>query len=348
MVLLFLYLYVDPTSDSTTAKDRIAVINNIQNDVTDLWYYIKSNLKDSQRICDNKIGRKLDSQDSNCTFMLMDYRHKFKHRLDTIHNSVLNLKEITESDVLLNKSLVELDKIVQQRLQYLQNPINCSNARTLLCPISKPCGFGCQIHGVIHCFIVAYATKRMLVLDSQGWDYSRGGWEKYFHPLSNNCQDLTYGGQYRTVLTINNYNDYNIQHMRMDQLNLLALVNNKLNFLAPAIPNDIANVLKHNHEFPFVWWIGQFVKYIFKLQPDMEEYLSQRILEINYNKPVVAIHVRRSDKVISGEASRHEIEEYMSYVDEHYEQLETVRKVPQRRIYLSTDDPTVHGQLISK
>lgn len=53
-----------------------------------------------------------------------------------------------------------------------------------------------------------------------------------------------------------------------------------------------------------------------------------------------SVHVRRTDKV-GTEASYHGIEEYMSAVDEYYNQLELKEKVDKRRIYLATDDPKV-------
>ncbi len=35
--------------------------------------------------------------------------------------------------------------------------------------------------------MVAYATGRTLILESRGWRYNRGGWEKVFMPLSDTC-----------------------------------------------------------------------------------------------------------------------------------------------------------------
>ena len=69
-----------------------------------------------------------------------------------------------------------------------QNPTNCSTARRLYCNLKKPCGYGCQIHHLLYCFILAYGTERTLVLESYGWKYSQGGWEKVFKPLSDTCE----------------------------------------------------------------------------------------------------------------------------------------------------------------
>lgn len=52
------------------------------------------------------------------------------------------------------------------------------------------CGYGCQLHHVVYCFIVAYATQRTLILKSKGWRYARGGWEEVFEPVSKTCTSL--------------------------------------------------------------------------------------------------------------------------------------------------------------
>lgn len=55
------------------------------------------------------------------------------------------------------------------------------------CP--QGCGYGCQIHHVVYCLIVAYGSKRTLILKSRGWRYNKAGWEDVFHPLSDTCTD---------------------------------------------------------------------------------------------------------------------------------------------------------------
>lgn len=67
-----------------------------------------------------------------------------------------------------------LSNLVQKRLHYLQNPPDCSKARKLICKLNKGCGYGCQLHHVVYCFIMAYATERTLILQSKGWRYHKG------------------------------------------------------------------------------------------------------------------------------------------------------------------------------
>ncbi len=51
------------------------------------------------------------------------------------------------------------------------------------------CGYGCQLHHVVYCFMIAYGTQRTLILESHNWRYAPGGWETVFLPVSNTCTD---------------------------------------------------------------------------------------------------------------------------------------------------------------
>ena len=79
----------------------------------------------------------------------------------------------------------ELSILMQKRIDYLQNPANCTSAKKLLCSfVNNPCGFACLIHQVVFCFIMAYATERTVVIDAAGWIYTSEGWETAFLPVS--------------------------------------------------------------------------------------------------------------------------------------------------------------------
>ena len=87
----------------------------------------------------------------------------------------------------------ELTSLMERRIRYLQNPPDCEAAKKLVCHVAKACGFGCQIHHVSYCFIIAYATKRTLVVDSSNWRYSPSGWDAVFQPLSTSCSRVPSG-----------------------------------------------------------------------------------------------------------------------------------------------------------
>ncbi len=96
---------------------------------------------------------------------------------------VQDLGEVLDGDE-SKEAASELAGLLQRRLEYLQNPPDCSRARKLVCKLAKPCGFACQMHHLAYCFILAYASERTLVVHDRGWKYSPQGWELVFHPLT--------------------------------------------------------------------------------------------------------------------------------------------------------------------
>lgn len=86
----------------------------------------------------------------------------------------------------------ELALLMRKRIDFLQNPPDCDSARKLVCHVAKSCGFGCQIHHVSYCLIMAYATKRTLILDSTNWRYSPTGWDAIFQPISSTCTQVPF------------------------------------------------------------------------------------------------------------------------------------------------------------
>lgn len=83
---------------------------------------------------------------------------------------------------------------VQKKFNQLQNPPDCNSRKKIICDMGKSCGFGCQMHHVMYCFITAYFTNRTMILQSNGWRYNQKGYEAYFKPLSETCQ--SYDGSY--------------------------------------------------------------------------------------------------------------------------------------------------------
>lgn len=135
-----------------------------------------------------------------------------------IRSYLLKLRQEDGYETYREREMKELSKIMQNRIQHLQNPPDCEKARKVVCSINKGmyqpeqqtimqititdeeikyfvltydnilgCGFGCQIHHVAYCMVVAYATSRTLVLESKGWRYNRQGWDKVFMPVSDSC-----------------------------------------------------------------------------------------------------------------------------------------------------------------
>lgn len=101
---------------------------------------------------------------------------------------------------------------------------------------------------------MAYATETSFILKSRSWRYNRNGWVDIFKPLSKTC-------------------------LRTDRVNLKIV---RYSLLKPpqsprAIPEDLSSRLQRLHGDPLAWWVGQFLKYMLRLQPK-----TQAIIEVVY------------------------------------------------------------------
>ncbi|XP_069942069.1 alpha-(1,6)-fucosyltransferase-like [Cherax quadricarinatus] len=235
------------------------------------------------------------------------------------------------------REATELSEEIQRRLYRLQHPPDCTTAKKLLCDLDTPCGLGCQFHHLIHCFMAAYETHRTLVLNSTGWRYSPKGWETVFQPFSETCTNyskanITYWPGKNDSPTIRFPPSY--------------IMNPSPNMLPLAIPRDISKRLLRLHGNPGVWWMGQFIKYFFKFQPNMQETISKTEKSIQFEHPIVGVHVRRTDK--RTETSYHNVEEYMEQVEEYFAGLQLLDPNVTRRIYLSSDEPKVYEEMEKK
>lgn len=172
----------------------------------------------------------------------------------------------------------DLSNLVQRRLTYLQNPKNCKTARKLICDLNKGCGYGCQLHHAVYCFIVAYGSERTLILKSRGWRYSRPGWEKVFLPISNTCTNPE--GISRSGWPGN-------PNIQVISLPIIDSLSPRPPYLPLSIPEDLAPRIIRIHGDPIVWWIGQFLKYLLRPQPDISKMLADYKEKLGFRKPIV-------------------------------------------------------------
>ena len=147
---------------------------------TELWVYLRDQVK--------TINFTVKAPPEELKLKLL---FSIKEQLDLLSLHATNMQSTIDSYInrgWREKMVTELSQLMQRRLDHLQNPPSCRGAKKLLCHISKPCGFGCQIHHVAYCFIFAYATERMLILDPSGWRYT-SNWQSVFQPLhsGDNC-----------------------------------------------------------------------------------------------------------------------------------------------------------------
>lgn len=58
-------------------------------------------------------------------------------------------------------------------------------------------------------------------------------------------------------------------------------------FLPLRIPDDLAPRISRIHGDPIVWWIGQFLKYLLRPQPNIEKMFAQHKEKLGFEQPIV-------------------------------------------------------------
>ena len=237
-------------------------------ELREMWYYLSAEI--------TKINRGVDDRTKKSLTKMLD-------NFAEVHRALSNnMEKINNGNHLARwrkQELENLSKVVQRRLRRLQNPADCQTVKKLVCELNKGCGYGCQIHHLLYCFLTAYGTKRTLILDSKNWRYSPAkGWEGVFEPVSDSCK--TAGGPVENW-SRSSANSQNVL------LPIVDSVQPKPEHLPPAVPADLAVRLKLLHGFPFVWWIGQFAKYLFRYQPEVGKEINDKKQSLGFKHPIV-------------------------------------------------------------
>ena len=129
-----------------------------------------------------------------------------------------------------------------------------------MCNLNKGCGYGCQIHHAIYCFLVAYGTERTLILKSKGWRYNKKGFENVFLPLSETCTEAEGGSRSSWP---------GKEDTQIVELPIVDSVNPRPPFLPQAVPADLVERISRLHGDPIVWWVSQFLLYMLRPQPHL-------------------------------------------------------------------------------
>uniref|UniRef100_A0A0X3NUV4 Alpha-(1,6)-fucosyltransferase n=1 Tax=Schistocephalus solidus TaxID=70667 RepID=A0A0X3NUV4_SCHSO len=230
-------------------------------------------------------------------------------------------------------ALQELGESLQSKLHALQHPTDCKRAKFLVMDINKRCGFGCQIHHVVHCFVLAYATNRTLLLSNSKWSYSNHGFSSVFEDFSS-CRATAAGS---TVV----WGSASFGSARAVFCPIVEHVHPLPAYAHPAVPAAFADRLSQLHGAPHVWFVGQLLSYVMRPRGGQESAQLQQVLASMRGDQrkdiVVGLHVRRTDKIQS-EASFHALDEYMFYVEEYFKKREAEQLLMRRKDEWLDDD----------
>ncbi|KAF4083823.1 hypothetical protein AMELA_G00121760 [Ameiurus melas] len=295
----------------------------IENGVRELWYFVRSEVKKLSHVDTGELQKHI-------SILLQDLGHHQR----SIMTDLYHLSQADGAGDWREKEAKDLSDLVQNRITYLQNPPDCAKAHKLVCNINKGCGYGCQLHHVVYCFMIAYGTQRTLILESQNWRYATGGWETVFKPVSETCTD-------RTGASTGHWSgENNDQAVQVVELPIVDSLHPRPPYLPLAIPEDLSERLQWLHGDPSVWWVSQFVKYLIRPQAWLEKEIHEATIKLGFKHPIIGVHVRRTDKV-GTEAAFHPIEEYMLHVEDRFQSLARRMHIDKKRVYLATDDPSL-------
>ncbi|XP_067681584.1 alpha-(1,6)-fucosyltransferase-like [Haliotis asinina] len=290
------------------------------------WFYLRDKLELLSNITSR---RQLKKSVDHMRKTADQYHWRIKHKLNNIQDG--DGREKRKWDI-----MNELSQKVQRRFAYIQNPKNCRTSRKYICPL-KSCGYGCQLHHMAYCLIMAYASNRTLVVNQL--DKNSQSWTPFFKPLSETClKSYDHNVVQWNELNISGEGDPDEAEVLLPVLDNIGF---RPDYLPLAIPADLAQTLQRFHGNPIVWWIGQVAKYLTRFSDDTERDLKEYEKNIKFRGPIVGVHVRRTDKLIR-EAALHYLDEYMVYVEDYFNGLDiqTGSKV-ERKVYLATDEYTV-------
>ena len=121
-----------------------------------------------------------------------------------------------------------------------------------------------------------------MILVSRPWNYSPDGWEKFFLPVSECRADDAISG---TLPVFTNASDAaSHAHPAM----VYPFFPSPTPAWSPfAVPRDVLDRLGGLHEQPSLWWIGQGLAYLWRLQPNVTKTLDEEAKRKDFRKPIV-------------------------------------------------------------
>ncbi|KAL7080323.1 hypothetical protein ACQ4LE_000709 [Meloidogyne hapla] len=246
-----------------------------------------------------------------------------------------------------NNLLLKVGEKIQDAIYKLQHPKNCSEARIIVCLLDDFCSFGFSMHHISYCISIASGSGRTLIFqDGKRWTYN-ATWSEIFNPISNCSYD-------KHVVPFQSDSAY---YTGPDQTNRIVFLRSRderyllnkteLLHIPEAAPKSLESFLLKHHSNPHVWFQGQLLKYVWKLNENIENAVNQNYAKIPFEcGPVVGINFRRSDKYVN--SNFFNLDEYMKWVDlwfdvmidyNHTSNKHSKYCTNKRILYIATDEP---------
>ena len=272
--------------------------------------------------------------------------NKKNQNLSSIIKKLLKNKQIND---LRNEKLIAKSNEIKNMIDSLQNPQDCNENKHLYCMLAEHlCGFGCQLHFLMICFIQGIYRNRTVIFKDpvpgpsdpvnfmNNKEFNR--FYSSYEPFGK-CDHLNQ--EHLIPITLNK--DLN------EQINVKSIKMHIRHNFYPTQPENVPfsyhpsrflNDLNYLNEYvndPLSWIMGQFMKHILKMNKKTNLLVENEIALKQIPKPYLGLQIRKGNKV-GTEGKAYSLDDYMKYAkkyfDENYE-------ITERIIYLSTDDTQI-------
>lgn len=106
----------------------------------------------------------------------------------------------------------------------------------------------------------------------------------------------------------------------------------------PAVPEDLLSRIARIHSDPKLWWYSQLVKYVVRPNSNLRKHLEiekkKLFGEFGGIQNYIGVHIRKGDKVSTGEGQGFSVANYVKRVED-YAELQATEKIA---VYLASDD----------
>ncbi|VDK86038.1 unnamed protein product [Litomosoides sigmodontis] len=320
---------LQPSSFNGFSMKHEVARRELHNSIWELYYYLNNQLTSIHNS---------DSLFTNHT----------RNQLLSLLGQAAAFRNVDVAESWRTNALANISTIFQKHFDKMQNPSDCKAVRILICDLNKQCGFGCQLHHVTYCFIVAYGSNRTLVLTDDGrtWNYAANGWTAAFRPITKcSFSEIFKPNEHTYAWGIDKY----YGRKRIVKLPIIDSLSHRPPYLPLAIPQSHSDELIKLHSNSPVFFISQFIRYLMRPSALFAKEINEAVKKVPFDKgPIVGLQIRRTDK-IHAEASFHDLNEYMKWTEDWFriEEYRT-RSSIKRRIYIATDDPEVFDEVTTK
>lgn len=206
-------------------------------------------------------------------------------------------------------------------------------------------GFGSEINNLLYAINYSEKNDYELVLDTTFWNSTyKEGWNDYFIPFQTNCKKtLKYKILIRLLKIIDRFQKVSsVRSMKRSSFLrlLVAIFKNEI----ITIYEYFVKVRKYNNnerlknKDEFLLSMNKILKRIWRFDPKVLSDIKNKKTSIDYD--YAAFHIRRGDKIESGEDNYYSVEDYMNKL----KSINSTIKI----IFVMSDDFSVYKELKNK